>query len=148
MVSVLSRKIARPIINEGKSGETSAQGLARINSILAHDPDMVILLFGGNDVLQRVPLETTFENLRSIILTLQAHDITVVLLGVQGGALTDPFRKPFDELAKTYNLIYIPNVLHKVFTKEELMSDAVHPNDAGYAIIANRVFEAIQHLFN
>src|SRR5687767_9283231 len=54
-VSLLSEKIHKPIINEGKSGETSAQGLVRIDTVLKHEPDMVIILFGGNDALHRVP---------------------------------------------------------------------------------------------
>jgi lysophospholipase L1-like esterase len=146
-VSQLSQKLGKNIINEGKSGETSSQGLARIDSILEHKPDMVLVLFGGNDALHRVDKAITFENLKNIISTLQKNNAEVVLLGIQGGAIGDPYKKEFETLAKDFDLVYVSNVLDDLFADKRYMADSVHPNDTGYAHISDRVYTALRPLF-
>lgn len=143
-VSVLSRMLGKPIINLGVPGDTTAQGLARIDQVIAKDPGTVILLLGGNDYLKKIPQEETFANLRSIIAKLQAEGAVVVLLGVRGGILRDNFADRFDALAEETGVIYVPDVLDGLIGRDTFMSDAIHPNDQGYAQIAERVFEAIE----
>ena len=55
--SALSRRLGVEVINAGVPGETSAEGLARLPEVLELDPWLVIIEFGGNDLLQRRPLE-------------------------------------------------------------------------------------------
>jgi acyl-CoA thioesterase I len=143
-VSKVSEKMGKPIINLGVPGETTLQGLARIDTVFEQNPDMVILLLGGNDVLQRIDSATTFANIRSIIMQLQEKGIVVVLLGIQGGAIGDPYKKEFEKLAKEFKLTYVSNVLDGLFANRTYMADSVHPNDAGYAKIAERVYAAIK----
>ncbi len=66
-VSLLSKKIDRPIINLGHSGDTTAQGFARLSELNSYHPQVVFLLLGGNDHLQKVPIAETFDNLSTII---------------------------------------------------------------------------------
>jgi acyl-CoA thioesterase I len=146
-VSNLSQKIGKPVQNFGISGNTSAQALARIDTVINADPDLVILLIGGNDALQKVTVQETFSNIRSIITKLKANDIQVVLLGIQGGAIGDPYASEFKAVAKDLDLIFVPNVISGLFGKSEFMADAVHPNDAGYSKISDKVYEAIKPLF-
>ncbi|QTH43971.1 hypothetical protein J4772_06060 [Cohnella sp. LGH] len=40
------------LVNEGLSGHTSSQLLGRINGTMAHDPDWVLCMIGGNDALR------------------------------------------------------------------------------------------------
>jgi lysophospholipase L1-like esterase len=40
--------------------------------------------------------------------------------------------------------ILIPNILEDVIGNRKLMSDPIHPNDAGYKVIAERFFEAMR----
>lgn len=143
-ISLLSQKIGRPIINLGISGNTSAQGLARIDEVVARDPGTVIVLLGGNDYLQRIPRDQVFSNLRAIIVRLQAQGAVVVLLGVRGGVLTDTFETEFKALAKETGSVYVSDVLDGLVGNMTYMSDAVHPNDAGYAQIAERVFKRLR----
>jgi acyl-CoA thioesterase-1 len=145
-ISVLENRIGTHIINKGKSGDTTAAGLARIDDVLAEKPDMVIVLFGGNDALQKVPIEQTFNNLDTIINTLQTAHAQVVLLGIKGGLLGDPYESKFKALAKKYNVTYIPNILDGILGKQNLMFDTVHPNDSGYAKISDRVYATIKPL--
>jgi acyl-CoA thioesterase-1 len=64
----LQKKANITVINAGVSGDTTAQGLARVDSdVLSHNPDIVIILLAGNDVGSGVPISTIQANLQSII---------------------------------------------------------------------------------
>jgi len=143
LVSLLSQSLHEPIINLGVPGDTSALGLARIDTVLAQKPKLVFVLFGGNDFLKKVPIDTTFQNLEQIILQLQNANATVVLLGIQGGVLNDPFEKRFKQLAKKYNVVYVPNVLKNIIGHKNLMSDSIHPNDQGYKLMAEKILKVV-----
>ncbi len=143
-ISVLQGKIGEEIVNLGVPGDTTRDGLARIEEVRVLEPRIVILLLGGNDYLQKIPKEETFTNLKTIIKTLQQDGTLVVLLGVRGGLLTDGYDEAFDDLASESGVVFVPDILDGVFGKASLMSDAVHPNAAGYALIAERVYEAIK----
>ncbi len=142
-VSQLSVLLQRPIINRGVPGETTAQGRARLPEITAEGVGTVIVLLGGNDYLKRIPEDETFENLRVIVTTLQSSGSMVVLLGVRGGLFNDHYDARFEALAKETDALYVPDVLRGLIGDASLMSDAVHPNDAGYQRIAQRVFEEL-----
>lgn len=140
-ISVLARKIGRPIINLGVRGDTSADGLLRIDEVLDEDPGIVVLLLGGNDALRRIPEETTKKNLESIIETLQKNGSLVILLGVRGNILGSSRDDMYEELSEKYDMPYVEDVLDGILLHTELMHDGIHPNDAGYAIIADRLYE-------
>lgn len=140
-VSVLSRSLGRNIINLGITGNTTEDGLVRVQEVLVHDPGTVILLLGGNDYLRRIPKETTRKNLETLIETIHTNGSVVVLLGVRGGVLRDGRAEMYRELSAQYGTVYLPDVLDDLLLKPELMSDDIHPNDAGYAIIADRLRE-------
>ncbi len=143
-VSLLSARLGTPIINLGVAGDTTGDGLARLEDVREKKPGTVIVLLGGNDALRRAPLETTFGNLERIITTLQKDGAMVVLLGVRGGLLSDPYDAEYQALAERTNALYVENVLKGLIGRPELMFDTIHPNDAGYAIIAERVYEALE----
>lgn len=133
------------IVNLGKDGDTTTAALARLPQALAHKPDVVLLLLGGNDALQKVPIETTRTNLDTFITKFRQGGSRVVLLGILGGVpWNDPYRSMFSELAHAHDVAYVPNVLSGVIGNQEFMSDAVHPNDAGYAKIAARVVPVLE----
>ncbi len=139
LVSVLSRKLGRDIINLGVSGNTTEDGLLRVDEVIEHDPGIVILLLGGNDSLRRISEEVTRKNLVTLIETFEKHGSVVVLLGVRGNIIGNSREKMYQELADTYGAVYVDDILDGVFLHKELMSDGIHPNDAGYAIIAERL---------
>lgn len=144
--SLVGRLAGVPVINEGKSGDTTEAGLLRIQTVLDKDPGIVILLFGGNDVLRRVSKEQTFKNLSSIIEQLQGHGVVVVLLGVKGGLLGDGYEEDYLKLSEKYHTLYVSNVLSGLITRPEYMYDSIHPNDKGYAIIAERVIVPVKRV--
>ncbi len=146
LVSLLSSRTGTSIINLGVSGNTTAEGLARIDKVIEKDPGIVVLLLGGNDYLRKVPIETTFQNLSTIIDKLHEQGIAVLLLGVRGGLLSDHFGDSFKKLAKEKEVGYVSDVLAGLVTHREYMSDSIHPNDIGYAKIADRVAPVLQKM--
>jgi acyl-CoA thioesterase-1 len=142
-VSILSTQAGVPILNLGKNGDTSAQANERVTSVIAARPTITLVLLGGNDALQGVPQLQTEQNLDEIITSLQKNGSKVVLLGVIGG-LPDPYAAMFDRLSAVYGVTYVPNVLSGIIGRNELMSDSVHPNQAGYQKIADRLLPVLQ----
>ena len=138
-VSLLSERLGVPVINMGVSGDTTADGLRTIDNLMESDPRVVILAFGGNDALKRVPVEQTFSNLASIIERIQGVGGAVVLVGAPGGLYGGRYDKEFEKLAKTYGVAYVPNFIKGLLGKADLMSDSIHPNNAGHVIIADRI---------
>jgi acyl-CoA thioesterase I len=147
-VSLLSQRIGRDIINLGVPGNTTADALARLDELDDYHPKVVIILLGGNDHLKRVPIETTFHNLSEIIQGIHAKGAIVLLLGVKGNLFGDNFESEFEALRDTHHTAYVSNVLDGLFGNQTYMADAVHPNDAGNMIIADRVFPVLVKLLN
>lgn len=145
-VSKLSRKINYPIINFGKSGDTTKDALLRLDDIFKSDPKIVLLLLGGNDYLRKTSKEETFSNLGLMIESIQESGSAVILLGVRGGILKDEYKDDFKELSEKYGTAYVPNVLDGIFGHPDLMSDTIHPNDAGYEIIAEKIYPVLNEL--
>lgn len=141
---LLSKKIGKDVINMGVRGQTSSQGLARINSVIDMDPKVVIVLFGGNDYLHQVPLEVTFKNIDDIVAILQEFGAVVVLVGVQGGIIEDPYKSEFKKIADKRGALYVPSILSGVIGDGTKMSDQVHPNDIGYEILAKKIFPILK----
>lgn len=145
-VSVLSKKINQPIINLGRSGDTTQDGVSRLNELDKYKPKIVILLLGGNDYLKKVPISETRKNLSTIIENIHARGSIVLLLGVRGGILRDSFEKEFEDISETYNTALVPNVLDGLIGNSQYMSDAIHPNDEGYKIISEKVQPVLESL--
>lgn len=141
----LSRRIGVPIQNLGASGDKSADGVNRLPRVEELSPRVVLLCFGGNDALQGVRRDEMISNLSVIIDRLQARGSFVVLIGVRGASvLGDRNASAFKQLAKEKKVLFLQNILDGVLGSPNLMSDYVHPNEAGYAKIAERVEDALK----
>lgn len=145
-ISVLSKSIGKPVENFGVSGDTTADALARIDTVIAKDPGIVILLIGGNDILRNVPITETEKNIRIIIETFTKQKIIVVLVGVRGALLNDPYGPMYESIAHDNDLIYVPNILGGLIGNSIYMYDAIHPNDAGYMRVAKKIEDAMEPL--
>ena len=138
--------------NQGVSGDTTTDGLARIENVIAVKPALVILEFGGNDGLRGVPVESTRRNLEEMISRIQAAKIPLVLLGITlppnyGPDYVKPFTAMFPELAKKYKIASLPFLLAHVYQDPKLMQpDGIHPNGDGNRILAQDVFQLISKM--
>jgi len=140
----LSKMISRPVINAGVPGDTTASALKRLErDVLAHSPDIVLITLGGNDLKNGIDAETVFNNLRMIVNLIHNQGARVVI-----GGLSIPFRdrgfgKGFKKLADETGATLIPNILEGIMGNRKLMSDPIHPNDAGYELMAQKFYEVM-----
>ncbi len=140
------------VVNAGVSGNTTTDGLDRINEVLRYKPRITIVEFGGNDGLRGLPLETTESNLDQIIQMLQAAGSKVLLAGMTlppnyGGEYITRFGQIYVNLAKKDNVPLIPFLLSDVVFRTGLMQqDGIHPTAQGNEIVAKTVMRYLKPL--
>jgi acyl-CoA thioesterase-1 len=145
--SALSRRLALPVINAGRRGDTTADALQRLSdTVLSKNPRLVILLLGGNDFLRQRPRQETRKNLEEIVRRVQARGAIVAIVGMRLGLFTDEYAAIFEETARQFRALYIPGVMKGILSDSKLRNDPIHPNGAGYRLIAERIAEKIKPL--
>lgn len=133
------------VVNAGVSGNTTADGLARLDEVLAEDPWLVIVELGGNDFLRRVPPEQTEQTLRQILDRLIAARVVPVLVELDvpfGGR----YLEIYDRLGDEYQVPVVEDTLGEILRDPALKSDTIHPNAAGQKVLAEAVLEEIEPL--
>ena len=134
---VLGELIGRRVVNAGKAGELSRDGLKRLPGLLAsYSPRLVILTHGGNDLLRLMDQRETEENLRQMILLVQRHGVSLVLVGVPAPGIMLSPPGLYKNLAEQFNLPYEDDVLSYIYRRTSLKSDPIHPNARGYRKLA------------
>jgi len=140
------------VVNAGVSGNTSADGLARIDWLLKRKMDVLVLELGGNDGLRGVPVTAMRDNLQAIIERVKQRypEARILVAGMRlppnlGLDYTDAFRKVFPELAKKNNATLIPFLLEGVGGKPQLnQDDHIHPTADGHKIVAENVWKVLK----
>ena len=140
----LAERIGRPVINAGVPGDTTADALARIELVLAHDPWLVIVELGGNDLLRQTPIERVEANLTAIVERLLAARIAVVLVEIHGPFGGGRYADLFERLGEKYHVPVLEDALPDILSDPKLKSDEIHPNAAGYAKLAEAVSEELE----
>jgi acyl-CoA thioesterase-1 len=143
----LQNKVNIPVINAGVSGDTTAQGLARVKrDVLSKNPRIVIIFLGNNDYFQKVPLATTKNNLQKIIDMVNDGRRKIYLTRCYGGGWNDQVEDMFNTLlASSNNIEKIDGFLDGVWeVKENMSADGIHPNAKGYEIMADNIFEVLK----
>jgi acyl-CoA thioesterase I len=140
----LSLMMSLPVINAGIEGEPTSEAVRRLKAdVLDRNPLLVIIEFGGNDFLRKVPAAETLDNIRKMVDMVQAAGAMVAIADIGGGGILDDYHRLFYNLAIEKNTIFIPGLLNGILTSRSLKSDPIHPNADGYKIIAHRVYRAI-----
>ncbi|HWP60652.1 MAG TPA: arylesterase [Candidatus Acidoferrales bacterium] len=140
------------VVNAGKSGETSAGGLRRLDWVLKNRVDVLVLALGGNDGLRGIPTAETERNLQAIIdRTRQKYpNVKIVLAGMRvppnlGEAYAREFRRVYAALARKNGCPLIPFLLDGVGGVRELnLPDGIHPTAEGHKIIAGNVWKVLE----
>jgi acyl-CoA thioesterase-1 len=140
-VSVLSSLVGTDIKNAGRSGDTTSKALKRLDSVLSRDPDIAIVLLGGNDLLRFVPIEQSVANITTIAQRFRKAGARVILVGLGslGSYQLDPFYGALPDVAARTGSTLVPGALTGIFGNIAMMSDFIHPNDAGHKLIAERI---------
>ncbi len=144
--AILERLTGHKVINSGISGEVSEQGLRRLPDALEkHRPQLLILCHGGNDLLRRKKgLANMKTNVHNMIRLAKDKNIQVVLLGVPKPGLFLSSYEGYTEIAESTGVVFIEKVIPKVLSKKGLKSDAIHPNAAGYKVIAETIHSVLK----
>lgn len=144
--AVLAQLINRKVVRAGVPGELTAQGLARLPAVIEeHNPRLVIVCLGGNDMLRRVNEAEIKHNLRAIIVDIRARDIAVVLVGVPKPALIMSAPELYADLATEFGFPYEGNIVTSVLYRSEYKSDSIHPNAQGYRKMAEAIAELLRN---
>lgn len=143
----LQQKISSKVINAGVNGDTTAAALQRIEEdVLNKDPYLVIVELGGNDFLNFVPKERTINHLEEIIQRIQAKGAMVALVEFKAASVGNKYVFDFKNLAREYGVLLIPDALEGVLDNPQLRYNKIHPNEQGYHILAERIYNHIQPL--
>ena len=159
LASELSREIKSndsmiSFINASISGNTSKNGLSRVDWSLGDNPNIVILCLGANDMLRGLDPSLTKNNLDSIINKFINNKAIIILAGMQSPESMGPkFKKEFDaiypDLSAQYNLIFMPFLLEGVALEKELLqADYKHPNAKGIRVMADNLNPYILQAIN
>jgi acyl-CoA thioesterase-1 len=133
------------VVNQGISGNTTKDGLNRIDTVLAMHPAVVVVEFGGNDGLRGLPVSDSRANLDKIVATLQSSGTKVVLAGITlppdyGPDYIQQFTDTYKVLAKKYHVPLLPFLLEGVFQVPGMMqADRTHATAPGNKIVATNV---------
>lgn len=144
--------LAFTVVNHGVSGDTTADGVRRLDAALRGNPSIVIVALGANDGLRGVPVSRVRANLETIIEAAQARGARVLLCGmealpVNGWEYTVEFHRLFPALAAQYDVPLVPFLLAGVVGNQEmLLPDFIHPNAAGATQIARTIWPYLQSL--
>ncbi|UCG08178.1 MAG: arylesterase [Desulfobacterales bacterium] len=142
--SQLSQMLNKPVINAGVPGDTTGRALMRLErDVISKNPDIVLITLGGNDLKNGVSKDTAFHNLREIVESIQKQGATVIIGGLKFPLQDRGFGKGYQELADQTGAVLIPNIFEGIMGNRKLMSDPIHPNDAGYKMIAQQFYEAM-----
>lgn len=125
------------LINGGVSGDTTADGLARLDWTIPDNIDGVIVEFGANDMLRGLDPAIPRANLRDILMRLKSRKLAVFLIGMKaqrnfGPAYVADFDAIYPDLAKEFSLPLYPFFLADVAGDPKLsLPDGLHPNALG-----------------
>jgi len=141
--------VAARVRGAGVSGDTTADGLARVDFSVQGDTAVCVVALGGNDLLQGLDPRATRANLEQIVRRLKARHIAAVLAGLTapraiGAAYAGDFDAIFPTVAHETGTVLYPDLLAGVARNPSLnQADGIHPNAAGVDIIAARLAPAV-----
>lgn len=140
------------LVNASVSGDTTADGLDRLDWSLADNPDAVILGLGANDMLQGLPPEQARSNLDAMLTRFDEKHLPVLLLGMManrglGADYVAKFDAIYPDLAAAHGTVFYPFYLDGVALDPALnQSDMLHPNAAGVAVIVKKLLPYVTQL--
>jgi acyl-CoA thioesterase-1 len=141
------------VVNAGVSGDTTSGGLRRVDWVSRQPVAILVLALGSNDGLRGLDLALIETNLAAIGDRLAAKNpgLRVLLVGqrmpVSMGDYAARFEALFPRLAAARGWPLAPFLLEGVGGVPEFnQADAIHPNEAGHARMAETVWAALAPL--
>jgi acyl-CoA thioesterase-1 len=147
-----AKGIAAEVANAGVSGDTTSDGLARLDWSVPQGTDAVIVELGANDMLRGFKPDVTRATIDSILQRLTARHIAVLLCGMRaapnlGADYAAAFESIYPDLATKYGALLYPFFLDGAAGNLSLLqADGLHPNAAGVNIIVERILSKVEEL--
>lgn len=144
--------LAVTVINAGVSGDTSADGLARLDWALAEPVDGAIVELGANDGLRGLDTGHLYDNLDGVLTKLGAKHIPVLLAGMLappnfGPDYTAQFKAVFTRLEQAHKVRFYPFFLDGVAGDKQLnQADGLHPNAQGVEVVVEHILPSVEAL--
>lgn len=151
--SLLAQNTGWKVINAGIPGDTTAQGLARLPSLIEqYQPQYLFIELGGNDFIKKVPIAKTKTNLNAMIDLAKKNNLPVLMIAIPDyqpmaaaiGGLSD--HTLYQQLAESHGIPLVEEVFSNVLSDNALKADYVHPNAKGYAVVEAQLREALTEL--
>ncbi len=140
------------VINAGVSGDTAAQGAARLDWSLTDDVDAVMVELGANDALRGLPPDQAAKALEEILVTLKQKTLPTLVLGMRAPPNLGPdyaaaFEAMYPTLSKTHGAALYPFFLEGVAADAKFnQADGMHPNAGGVDVIVARLLPDVEAL--
>lgn len=140
------------IVAAGVSGDTTRDGLARLDWSVGPDTDAVIVELGANDALRGTDPAFARAALDAILDQLSMRELPVLLAGMiappnLGEDYAAAFNPIYSDLAAEYGAILYPFFLDGVAGNPTLnLNDGLHPNASGVDVIVERIVPAVEAL--
>ena len=133
------------VVNAGVSGNTTKDGLDRLEEIVQLHAQVVVVEFGGNDGLRGLSTAQAQRNLDTIVRTLKASGAKVAIAGITlpaqyGGPYVQSFNAMFPTVATRYHVPLLPFVLQDVYgVPGDIQEDGIHATAKGNQQVAINV---------
>ena len=143
------------VINAGVSGDTAADGAARLDWALAEPVDAVIVELGANDALRGLPVAQAEQALDRLLTALAQRKLPALLAGMKappnmGADYQSAFDGMYQRLAAKHPTVMLyPFFLDGVAADPRLnQPDGMHPNPAGVDVIVARILPSAVQLLD
>lgn len=147
----LKKNTDRDIHVIARNGATSVDMKSQISKVTDLQPSLVVMSLAGNDVLQNLLVQTTYDSMKDIFSGIQSQNI-ILYIGLKpprvmaDAAGIDPSRlDQVSQIAKQEGALVIENGFDGMWGRPKYMADQLHPNDVGYAKLCDRVVEALEN---
>ena len=141
------------VVNASISGDTTANGAARLPELLTrYKPAVVIVELGGNDGLRGLPLNEMKRHLTKIVSQARAQGASVLLVGVEippnyGPVYTEKFRSVYRDVAREQNVALVPSILAGIgIDRDQMQPDGIHPKADAQGRMLDNVWHELRPL--
>lgn len=145
--------LAVRVVGAGVDGDTTADGLARVDRAVPEDTDLCVVALGANDLMQARSPDRIAANLSSIISRLTTGQKAVLLCGMRAPPWLTAYAPAFDALfqrvAAQHKIPLYPFLLEGVALDPRFnQADRIHPNAAGITKIARQLAPAVRDVLS
>lgn len=157
----LQELVSVPVVNLGLPGFSASQALEYLPDLVRHNPQVVVVEFGGHDFLRGYTRAATKADLLAIVAAARGIGAEVILMEIPRAYMSDPFWGLEREIARQEDIELMPDTtLRTLFLRSPAFppgswlgepylteEDGIHPNRRGNRLLAEHVARALERLY-